>query len=90
MLTKDLLAHLHTDAEWADFRGRGKLNEWQFAKLLKPYGVGPTNLHPIRGSTKTLRGYRFEDFKRLQIFERHIPRTARKHTTAQAPKKPRK
>jgi flagellar biosynthesis GTPase FlhF len=90
MLTQDLLAHLHTDAEWADFRGRGKLNEWQLAKLLKPYGVGPTNLHPIRGSTKTLRGYRFEDFKRLQIFERHIPRTARKHTTAQAPKKPRK
>jgi putative DNA primase/helicase len=92
-LTQDMLAHLRADptSEWCNFRGRGKLNEWQLAKLLKPYGVRPRLLHPIPGSTKGLRGYRYEDFKRLQVFERHIPATARNRTTAQVkPKKPRK
>jgi hypothetical protein len=60
------------------------------AKLLKPYGVGPATLHPTRGSTETLQGYRYEDFAREQVFERHIPATARKHTSTQLPKRPRK
>src|SRR5262249_26059033 len=89
VLSKDLLAYLHAEPEWDNFRGRGKIKECQLAILLSEYDVGPKNLHPVRGSTKTLRGYRYEDFEREQVFERHIPRTARNYTTAQAPKKSR-
>jgi len=67
MFTKDLLARLGEDPEWA------RLNEHQLGHLLKPYGIKATRMTVGR---ERLRGYRYADCK--EVFERHIPREARK------------
>jgi uncharacterized protein DUF3631 len=43
------------DNEWANYKGRGPINRWQIAQLLKPYGIGPRVIHP-RGRAAD-RGY---------------------------------
>jgi flagellar biosynthesis GTPase FlhF len=85
ILSADLAEHLHSDpeGEWRNFRGRGKITTTQIAVLLRQYDVYPVDLHPIRGSTKSLRGYRLEDFVREQVFERHLPTPPRKSASPQ-------
>jgi hypothetical protein len=85
ILSAALAEHLLSDAEgeWRNFRGRGRITTTQIAVLLRQYDVFPVDLHPIRGSTKSLRGYRLEDFVREQVFERHLPTPPRKSASPQ-------
>jgi putative DNA primase/helicase len=60
----------HPSGEWANFRGKGPINQIQLAALLRPFGIRPIHgMHPTKRSTKTCGGYRrsqFEDaWKRL-------------------------
>ena len=92
ILSADLaeLLYANPEAEWRNFRGRGKISLRQIAVLLADYGVGPTDLHPFRGKTKSLRGYRYEDFRREQVFERHLPASPRKSASPQGKRKKRR
>ena len=101
ILSADLAELLHADpeGEWRNFRGKGKITMTQIAVLLNPYDVFPLDLHPIPGSTKSLRGYRAENFAREQVFERHLPTSPQKSASPQPntskpnkskPKKPRR
>jgi putative DNA primase/helicase len=48
---------------WANYKNSGRpINKWQTAKLLEPYRVGPTTIHP-RGRKTSDRGYRARDFE---------------------------
>jgi Protein of unknown function (DUF3631) len=57
LLTSKQVEQLVADDEsdWANYRGRGAINKFEIAQLLKPYGIAPTVIHP-RGRAAD-RGY---------------------------------
>jgi putative DNA primase/helicase len=57
LLTSKQVEQLLTadESDWASYRGRGPINKFEIAQLLRPYGIGPKIIHP-RGRAAD-RGY---------------------------------
>jgi Protein of unknown function (DUF3631) len=48
LLTSKQVEQLLTadESEWASYRGRGPINKFEIAQLLRPYGIAPDVIHP--------------------------------------------
>jgi hypothetical protein len=69
-----IVEHLTADptSEWYSFRGRGPITQRQVAVLLRDFDITPVVLHPTKRKTKSVRGYRPEQFD--DAFERYLPK----------------
>jgi putative DNA primase/helicase len=56
------------EGEWANYRGRGPINKYEVAQLLRPYGVKP-DVFSLRG--QNVRGYKAEWFE--TAFTHYLP-----------------
>jgi putative DNA primase/helicase len=56
------------EGEWANYRGRGPINKYEVAQLLKPYGIKPDLIY-LRG--QHVRGYKAEWFE--TAFMHYLP-----------------
>ena len=56
----------HPSGEWADFRGKGPINQHQFAAIFRvEFGIRPFAGHPTKRSNLTRGSYRYTQFARL-------------------------
>ena len=49
-------------SDWANYRGRGPINQWGIKHIVKAYGIRPGVIHP-RGRAAD-RGYKIHDFEK--------------------------
>lgn len=67
------------DSEWCDFRGHGPITQKQVSTLLEPYDVFPDVIHPVKGSSKSVRGYKCAELR--AVIARFFPSDPNNRTT---------